>query len=159
MALHQNAQSPLTPNFLTSSGRTWRYVTSQVLAGAALLTGLLLTGLVEEGAIASSRQGLSSGPASVQLRIESEAASVTHILYFPPNSIDLTPEAHLALMEITLELASFENASVSLSSQDSDRLLSYERINTVADEMQRSGIDPSRLFTWSELDILSIRGL
>jgi outer membrane protein OmpA-like peptidoglycan-associated protein len=126
-----------------------------MLAGAALLTGLFLTGLVEEGAIASSRHISSGGPATVEVRIENEATSITRVLYFSPDSIDLTPQAHLALMEITLELASLENASVSLSSQDGDRLLSYERINTVAEELQRSGIDPSRLFTWSEHDMLS----
>lgn len=178
MALHQMAHAPLSPK---SAIKGWFNV-RQAAVKTALLTGLLLTGLVDEDAIANSRYSADEanvdvthfqgppalarptqlaplGPAMVELHIEGAETSITHTLYFPPDSIDLTPEARLALTEITDEISLLENPSVSLSSQDGDRLLSFERINTVAGELERSGFDKARLFTWSELDILTAREL
>lgn len=182
MALHQITKDPLT----SQSAIKGRFNARQAAVKAALLTGLLLTGLVDESAIASSRASARtspveanadathfqgppalakptrldlSGPAMVELHIEGPEVNITHILYFPPDSIDLTPEARLALLEIADDISLLENPSVSLSSQDGDRLLSFERINTIAGELERGGFDKARLFTWSELDILTARQL
>lgn len=179
MALHQSADNPLTPKHAISGWISMR----QAALKAVLLTGLLLTGLVDEGANANtSRTGpertntqqdkimgpypalqerliMPTGPATVELRIEGDGFAITRILYFPPDAIDLTREARLALAEITQEISTFQNPSILLSSQDGDRLLTFERINTVANELERGGFDQSRLFTWSDLDILTARTL
>lgn len=178
MALHQIAHGPLTPQ----SAIKGRFNLRQTALKAALLTGLLLTGLVDEGAVASARTSTTEenadathfqsppvlarptrldlvGPAMVELHIEGAGVSIRHILYFPADSIDLTPQARLALLEIVDEISLLETPSISLSSQDGDRLLSFERINTVAGELEHTGFDKTRLFTWSELDILTAREL
>lgn len=150
---------------------------SQLVLKATLLTGLLLTGLVDESAIAGSAPSaklpvettdrLSDrefdarvfGPAAVELLIETEYDVITRTVYFPRHSIELTPEAGLALREIANEVSGFDNSTISISSQDGDRLLAYERINTVARTLEAQGLTSASLFTWSEIDMLTARDL
>lgn len=155
---------------------------SQLVLKATLLTGLLLTGLVDGSAIAGSApiatlpvaklpvettDRLSDqefdarvfGPAAVELLIETEYDVIIRTVYFPRHSIELTPEAGLALREIANEVSRFNNPTISISSQDGDQLLAYERINTVARGLEAQGLTSASLFTWSEIDMLTARDL
>lgn len=146
---------------------------NQIVLKASLLTGLVMTGLVDEGAMARSTgiiteqneiydqelQVLATGPAAVDLIIESDEAITHRIVYFPRDSVDLTPEARLALLEIANEVMSLKDPSVSITSQDSDKLLAFERIEAVAKGLEKEGFSSARLFTWSEIDMLTAREL
>lgn len=157
---------------------------SQLVLKATLLTGLLLPGLVDDSAIAGSSLSMSAephaatvtddttdrlndqdyslqvfGPAAVELLIETDDDIIKHTVYFPRNSIELTPEAGLALLEIADEVAGLENPAISISSQDGDQLLAFERINTVARGLEAQGFTSASLFTWSEIDMLTPREL
>ena len=130
---------------------------------ATLLVGLLMIGLVDEGASASSARAEvtkpSPGPATIELLIETESGSFNRVVYFPWDSIDLTLEAQAAVLEIASEVSSLENPAISITAQDGDELLAFERINAVARGLEMEGFSSARLFTWSEVDMLTPRQL
>ncbi len=138
---------------------------SQLVFKAILLIGLLMTGVVDEAASAGSALtdqeiGLAVfGPAAVELRIETDYDVIIRTVYFPRDSIDLTPEAGLVLLEIALEVSALENPTILISSPDSDRLLAFERINSVVRELEAGGLASASLFTWSEIGLLTPRQL
>ena len=139
---------------------------------AVLLLGLLMTGLVDEGASAGSASaadmqdlqappGLATlnAPAAIDLLIETDSESFSRVVYFPWDSIDLTMEAQLAVLEIASEVSTLENPSVSITARNGDQLLGFERVNAIARELETEGFSPARLFTWSEIDMLTPRQL
>lgn len=130
---------------------------------AILLTGLLMIGLVDEAASASSAHAAGAqeapGPAVVELLIETEGATFSRLVYFPWDSVDLTLEAQVAVFEIADEVAGLENPTISITSQGGDELLAFERVNTVARGLEIEGFSSARLFTWSEIDMLTPRQL
>ena len=130
---------------------------------ATLLTGLLMIGLVDEGASASSTRAdvaqTAPGPAAIELLIETENGSFSRVVYFPWDSIDLTPAAQAAVFEIASEVSALENPAISIASQTGDELLAFERVNAVARGLEREGFSSARLFTWSEIDMLMPRQL
>lgn len=130
---------------------------------ATLLLGLLMIGLVDEGASASSARAevtkASPGPAAIELLIETENGSFNRVVYFPWDSIDLTPEAQVAVLEIASEVSNLENPAISITAQSGDELLAFERINAIARGLEMEGFSSARLFTWSEVDMLTPRQL
>ena len=130
---------------------------------ATLLLGLLMIGLVDEGASASSARTEvtkpSPGPAAIELLIETENGSFNRVVYFPWDSIDLTLEAQAAVLEIASEVSNLENPAISITAQSGDELLAFERINAIARGLEMEGFSSARLFTWSEVDMLTPRQL
>jgi len=115
---------------------------------AALLGGLMMTGIVDGSAQADQTQADPQlGPASVKLVIETLDGTLHQNIYFAPGSANLSEPASLLLIEIAADLENFDLADISL--YDGLESLDLARARVVADHLEQAGLPAN----WVHLEL------
>ena len=118
---------------------------------AALLAGLVMTGIVEGSARAeNSPMEPNIGPASVELVIETLDGTLHQNIYFSPGSAALSQPASLLLNEIAADLEGINLANIAL--YDGLDTLDQARVRVVAEHLEQSGLPAA----WVHLETATV---
>jgi hypothetical protein len=111
----------------------------EIAIKSALLAGLVMTGVVESAAKDEPLQTEpSTGPASVELVIQTLDGTLYQNIYFASGSSTLSQPARLLLNEIAADLEGFELADIAL--YDGPETLDIARVRVVAEHLEKAGL-------------------